>query len=79
MSGTQGMQGGMAPMNAQPYGQPMAQPGQMPGQMPQAVPNAQMGGQMPVGMAPNPYQYGAPQTAQYVQNQAQMRMPNKPV
>lgn len=75
MSGTQGMQGGgMAPN--QPYGQLPAQPGQQ-GQIPQAVPNARMGGQMPVGMSPNPYQYGAPQTTQYVQQQAQQRMPNQ--
>lgn len=83
MSGTQGMQGGgMQPMNTMPTGSP--QPMQAPMMQPvggQAVPMGQQGGQMPVQMGQNPYQYGVPQTTQYVQNQAQMgrRMPNQPV
>lgn len=73
------MQGnGMQTMGQnQPAGQPMA----MQPMGPPAVPNAYQGGQIPLGMAPNPYQYGAPQTAMYVQQQnqqqAQQRMPNQ--
>lgn len=72
MSGTNGMQGGQMPqLNQMPV---MPQPGQMP----QAVPLGQQGGQMPVQMGQSPYQYGLPQTTQYVENQARARMPNQP-
>ena len=62
------------PLNQGGSGAPMPQAGQMP----QAMPPALGGGQQPVQMGQNPYQYGAPNTTNYVQQQAQMRMPNRP-
>lgn len=76
------MQGGMPGAGQMP--QMPNQMGAMPGQMPQpaqfsqAMPPAVGGGQQPVQMGQNPYQYGMPQTTNYVQQQAQMRMPNRP-
>ena len=61
MSGTNGMQmSGQVP--------PIPQP-------PQAMPPEMQGGQMPVQMAQNPYEYGLPQTTQYVQQLG--RLPQK--
>lgn len=93
MSGTQGMQGGMGQMPQMGQMQGMQPPGQMPqpmaqggtgmpmpqaAQMSPAMPPALGGGQQPVKMGQNPYQYGMPQTTNYVEQQAQMRMPNRP-
>ena len=62
------------PMNMGGSGMPLPQANQTP----QAMPPALGGGQQQVQMGQNPYQYGAPQTTNYVQQQAQMRMPNRP-
>lgn len=84
MSGTNGMQGGGmqgAPqMGTMPQGAFQAPQVATPqaGMMQPAIPQAQMGGQMPTQMGQSPYQYGLPQTTQYVQNQARARAPNQP-
>lgn len=62
------------PLNQGGSGAPMPQAAQMP----QAMPPALGGGQQPVQMGQNPYQYGVPNTTNYVQQQAQLRMHNRP-